>query len=342
MEQELALVKALGPLWQLRSDSKNDVTYPTLESALCDAGLSAKSRLIALRALRKYEPEPDRNARFLLIPFLNVFYDLLFDEAPTVNQVKDLLNILIIITGLLSGGASSLFSAVSFSDIQTAIYRFSAPWDASWSFCNNLSLDQIKQLVEPSMSRCLSIVKGDGSFTNRYAVDSSYTGSFAIYIIDEMPFNANMAFGSMTSAIFLSVMMYIFITNSEFEIAERDEEANMRINAAWWKYARWSIVIVVFLLSMGLFYFAAAYLALDYIKFPSRVVETYDNWDLRYDAATTSLVSSYNYGVALLALIILVVVGMSIGLHQKTKEINRLRVSFVPAPKSPPKKEMGL
>jgi len=327
---ELTLLETVGPLGQLRSDARNDVTYPTLESALSEAGLSAKTRLIVLRALRDFEPEPDKNSRLLQFPFLNVFYDLLFDEAPAINQVKDLLNVLIIITGLLSGGATALFSAVSFSDIQAAIYRFSAPWDVSWSFCSNLTSDQMNKLLEPSKSRCLSMMKDDGTFANRYAEygNGAFTGTWAIGIIEDMPFNTNMSFGCLTSAIFLAVLMYIFITNSEFDKPEFDQEGNLRINAAWWKYARMVIIMIVMLLFIGLYYFAFGYLGLDYIKFPSRKAEMYENFSSRPDAATTGLVSSTNFGYALYAFILTFWLIMSLGLKDKTREIIKLRKGF--------------
>jgi len=317
----------------------------TLDKALEECGLSAIVRLKMLKTLKgfdvanenkKLKSEVQRLFRvsdmsvqplFEWLPCFNLFYDMLFDECPTVGQVKDLVNIVIIITGLMLGSSTALYAAIDFSQMQSAIERFSNVGDISWSFCWDAAGDKLidlSNLLEPSKSRCASLIlneNGSGSSTtyvNRYATDSYWGGAAAVELIEQFGLCANCASGFLGCSLLLGLLIYLFTTNTSFALSSDVAKEDIRLVAAWWPYTKWVALTMVLTLFVGVIAWMRAYTTLLFIKFPSRLFEEYDFWYKRSDAFTTPILSAYNIAmifvgpIAAISLILL-----SLGLANK-------------------------
>ena len=53
-------------------------------------------------------------------PFVNYAYDLFFDEAPDVDNVKEMLNLFALITTLFIGGVYGLIGSVTYDELHVA------------------------------------------------------------------------------------------------------------------------------------------------------------------------------------------------------------------------------
>jgi len=291
----------------------------TLDKALEECGLSAIVRLKILKTLKEFDvanenkklkSEVQRLFRvsdmftqplFEWLPCANLFYDMLFDECPTVSQVKDLVNIVIIITGLMLGSSTALYAAIDFSQMQSAIERYSNEGGVSWSFCWDTAgnkLIDLSSLLEPSKSRCASLVlKENGNSTtyvNRYATDSYWGGAAAVALIEQFGLCANCASGFLGCSLLLGLLIYLFTTNTSFALSSDVSKEDSRLVAAWWPYTKWVALTMVVTLFVGVIAWMRAYTTLLYIKFPSRLFEEYDFWYKRADAFTTPVLSAYN------------------------------------------------
>ena len=324
-EGQLARLQEIANLSWIRKAARKDVLVTTVDSAFQEVGIGAGVRLRVLRLLLEYESEETvagrRGSWFVNnVPIVNIFWDLLFDQAPSVDQIKDLLNVIIIITAFSCGTAAGVYSATSFDEIQNAILRFSMPNDVSWSFCSKVK--DVSRLIEPSRSRCMAIVRPDGTFVNRYTIDNSWTGPYAIGLIDSFPYTANMAFGSLTTSLFLSFLMFLFITNTEW--GSSIPNGNASAFEAWWRWSRWIVAVIMGAFVLGFYYLTYAFLCVVFMKFPSSTIEQYDDWNSRSDNLSTSLRSAGLFGYVILIFIIVLLFNMSMGLREKSAALNSL------------------
>ena len=233
-------------------------------------------------------------------PILNTLYDLLFDEAPTVDQIKDLLQTLVLISGLVLGGSAGLFGAAGFSDMQDAIKRHSDPTDISWSFCSKSALTNY---VQPSLDRCQAVLNPDNSYPNNYASEkSTYGAGWALALIDGFSFYAVISIFSLALSSVFSVGCYLFITTTSFSLdgKQSDGAESVHLVQAWWLFVRWIILVSFVLWVLGTLATGWAYATLAYIKFPSLAIELSPYFWQHGSAATTGVAATSNYGIAAL------------------------------------------
>jgi len=234
-------------------------------------------------------------------PIVNTLYDLLFDEAPTVEQIKDLLQTLILISGLVLGASAGLFGASGFGDFQEALKRHSDPTDISWSFC---SKDSLVNYVEPSLERCTTVLNPDNTAPNNYAsAKSTYGASWALSLIDGYPFYAIVSLYSVALSCIFSVGTYLFITTTSFSLGTKKSEGpvveeSVHLVQAWWLFVRWIILTCFVLWVFGTLATGWAYATLAYIKFPNMVIEQSPYFWQKLSATSTGVAASSNFGIA--------------------------------------------
>ena len=233
-------------------------------------------------------------------PIVNTMYDLLFDEAPTVEQIKDLLQTLILISGLVLGASAGLFGASGFGDFQDALKRHSDPTDISWSFC---SKDSLVNYVEPSLERCTTVLNPDNSAPNNYASGkSTYGAGWALSLIDGYPFYAIVSLYSVALSCIFSVGTYLFITTTSFSLSSKSEglvgEESVHLVQAWWLFVRWIIFTCFAMWILGTLATGWAYATLAYIKFPNMAIELSPYFFRKIGSTTTGVAASSNFGIA--------------------------------------------
>ena len=353
-ERELAKITGIGGrvLTTLYEMCKDDKLIVSVDKALEECGMSsALSRLVLLKAFMdagaeeqdleksgsSVAAETSRLMRltdikvttfFEWFPVLNLFYDLFFDEIPSSSQIKELVNIIIIISGLLIGSATALYAAIDFEQMQTAIERYSNTEDVSWSLCFQNSAPD--GLIEPTKSRCasLSISGADGTGSgsiNRYATETYWLGPAAVNLIENFGFCSNCATGFLGASLLMALIIYLFTTNTSFAVSLNSADEDVRLVGAWWPYSRWVALSMILNLFAGVLFWMRAYVTLVLIKFPSRIMEEFSDWPKRPDATYTPYLSAYNFLFVVGPMGIIALLLMSLGLANKYRVQRLLR-----------------
>ena len=347
-ERELAKITGIGDetlLTTLFEMSKDEKLLYMVDKALEECGLtSALRRLVLLKALVDAgvaERENDSSSSvdtsrllhvsdlsfssfFEWFPVLNLFYDLFFDEVPSNSQIQNLVNIIIIISGLLIGSSTALYAAIDFDQLQTAIERYSNTQDVSWSLCFQNSAPD--GLIEPTKSRCASLTAADGTGSiNRYATETYWLGPAAVNLIENFGFCSNCATGFLGASLLMALIIYLFTTNTSFAVGDNSADEDFRLVGAWWPYSRWVALSMILNLFAGVLFWMRAYVTLVLIKFPSRIMEEFSDWPQRPDAVYTPYLSAYNFLFVVGPMGLVALLLMSLGLANKYRVRRLLR-----------------
>jgi len=311
-----------------------------VDSLLNEGGLKINDKVFSLHAFSR-SLFFERELKFVeYCPILNTLWDLLFDEAPTIEQIKDLLQTLVLISGLGLGASSGLFG-VDFGEMQEALKRHSDPEDVSWSFC---SKEVESRYVVPSSDRCSAIFNAGvldsqwthGHFnpsvnsTNNYAsVDNSYGAAWALTLIDSYPLYSVLSIYSLALSCIFSVGCYLFITTTSFSLTSKRSDGTAgdecaHLVQAWWVFVRWIVLVSFVLWVLGTLATGYAYGTLAYVKFPNFAVETDRYFWKKPALISTGIGSVANYGMVALALVIGLWSMFSLGLANKCRIKNFL------------------
>ena len=179
------------------------------------------------------------------MPYLNSTYDLIFDNTPTVDGVKDLLNLVGLIDALMLGIVFSIITAVDYDGNIHADIRFMTPSDDPERngyhefFLSNAQESRIREEL--------------GAPSARLALECSYGIAFLF------------------NSLVIILLMYLDVVNKNFEGSTPAK--TLKLMHAWWYAGR---VLMIF--AIGLCYFGcvnsiSALVPLVYINFPDYFVE---------------------------------------------------------------------
>jgi hypothetical protein len=173
------------------------------------------------------------------VPLVNLVYDLVFDEPPSVANVEKLLNVYGLVTALILASIQSIPGAVDVGELEEADRRYhEARLDGRcWYNEDNRNWDLY-----------------GGQFTHR------------------MFYRYNMATVLISAALFCTVLVYMCFTSHDFD---NDKPAFDR----WWYYARWPITGIFCCLLAGARSTYVAFLMLCEVKWPIKCMRTEDSMD---------------------------------------------------------------
>jgi hypothetical protein len=198
-------------------------------------------------------------------PVINFFYDLFFDDVPTVDNIKELLNLIGLIDALVLGISFSVITAVDFDGNIEADQRF-------MSHSNDTALNGYNELYE----------SGD-----HWRLNEAAKGAPSAHFAE----NNMRAITWLFSSLILVLVVYFDIVNKNFEGTTPSRSA--RLIKSWWDYGRLVIVVSGAAAFMGIVEAIAAAVPLIYINYPDYFVEKYGrmtyNTNYPYQMAETYL-----------------------------------------------------
>jgi hypothetical protein len=178
------------------------------------------------------------------VPLVNLVYDLLFDEPPSVTNVEKLLNVFGIVSALLLGSVMGLYGSVDVGELEEADERY-----------YNSRLE----------GRCK--YNAGGQYSEYYSV---FGGQYSF----RLAFYYNMAVVCISAALFCTVLMYMCFTAHDFD---NDKPAFDR----WWKYGRWPVAFIMTAMMVGCCETFLAFMTLGEIKWPVDCMKTEDSLDFK-------------------------------------------------------------
>mmetsp|Transcript_10211 Transcript_10211/g.16871 ORF Transcript_10211/g.16871 Transcript_10211/m.16871 type:complete len:410 (-) Transcript_10211:134-1363(-) len=177
------------------------------------------------------------------VPGINLFYDLLFDETPSPENIKDLLNLVGLVDALMISIVITYLTAVEYDEMIQLDERFMI-------------------LPEGNKTGYYDAYYTDGSGL-RFNSDAAPSTRFGIECANSMAF--------LFSSLCLTLMAYTDLVNKNFD--GETEAKTAELVHAWWKYARigifFSVIATVFgvCICMGFTTFCIS------TKFPDYYVE---------------------------------------------------------------------
>jgi hypothetical protein len=170
------------------------------------------------------------------IPFINLVYDLLFDAIPSMDGVKDTLNLLGLIDALVLGFSLSVLTSCDFYELTDADNRFMTREDDSLSGYHDL-------YDNPNLSGAII-----GSPSSQYAFNS-YTSIICLFV-----------------SLICVLVTYLDLSNKNFA-GRCQYEINLEFRV-WWLYSRYSILLGFGCLIAGVWYSASCILQVLLVKYP--------------------------------------------------------------------------
>lgn len=166
------------------------------------------------------------------IPLVNLIYDLLFDKAPTFEQVVSLCNLTGLIGALLLTMAVSVPTAFDYEEVVAHVDR---------------------------------VRNEEYEFSTNYDFDSAH------YIADRLLCSVVTAIVLNTGVVFISLLVYLFASNSDFGDSPGGQFREDRMDilmSVWWYWVKWPILLVILALvgATIAFYMGLYYLVV--MKFP--------------------------------------------------------------------------
>mmetsp|Transcript_2499 Transcript_2499/g.4540 ORF Transcript_2499/g.4540 Transcript_2499/m.4540 type:complete len:387 (-) Transcript_2499:102-1262(-) len=199
-------------------------------------------------------------------PFVNNLYDLFFDDVPSLDNIKELLNLIGLIDALMLGISFSVITAVDFGDNTDADARFMIPSD------DDSVVNGYNELYD----------SGD-----HWRLNSVERGAPSAHFAENNMLGIAWLFNSLV----LVLIAYFDIVNKKFEGSTPGRSA--RLLKEWWNYGRFVIVASGVFAFNGIVAAMAASVPLIYINFPDYYVEKHgrmtSNTNYPYEMAQTYL-----------------------------------------------------
>jgi hypothetical protein len=171
------------------------------------------------------------------IPFINLFYDLLFDVIPCMDGVKDTLNLLGLIDALILGFSLSVFTSCDYDELSASDERFMRA-EADGSLSGYYHLYHL-----PALSGVFI-----GSPSSQYAFQS-YTSIICQFV-----------------SLICVLVTYLDLSNKNFSgLSKYEVDSKFRV---WWMYARYSILLGFVCLIAGIWFSAASLFQVLIMKYP--------------------------------------------------------------------------
>jgi hypothetical protein len=173
-------------------------------------------------------------------PLVNLVYDLLFDEPPSVANVEKLLNVYGLVSALLLGSILGLQGSVSVEELEEADRRY-----------------QVAQLER----RCW--------YNEDYKDYDTFGGQYS----HRLAFFYNVATVCISATLFCTVLVFMCFTSHDFD---NDKPAFDR----WWTYGRWPVAFIFLAMMVGSSQTFNAFVTLGEIKWPfMQCMQTEDSLD---------------------------------------------------------------
>lgn len=236
-------------------------------------------------------------------PILNLLYDL-FDETPSVDAIKEYLNLIGLVDALMLGMAVTFITAASYQDL----------------------LDTDKRYLERP-----GVGENDGYY-------ELYKSSYGRTLFDDLPpsakfsYHCYLAVGSLASGLFMAVLTYVDLVNKNFSSTSRVREEELV--AAWWLYARYVCLIAFGLTLCGAIESIAITLDIVVMVFPDYYVEKHGDLKKIHARSPYSLAVVVIYGIWATFGIALVLLGLGTknrfyhSLPYENQEIRELQSVF--------------
>jgi hypothetical protein len=157
------------------------------------------------------------------VPVVNVFYDVFFDAPPTIDQLKELLNLIALVSSLIFSVIAGLLFSYSFDDYEQAIARFTVTDDDKYKGYGELG--KIWGANDP----------GHEGYADPYM--------FSIRaIIDATVF--------LTTSIVLVLVVYFALGCTSF--VGPDNELSVEMIYAWWMFVKIPVAAAIFFMIAGI------------------------------------------------------------------------------------------
>jgi len=150
------------------------------------------------------------------IPVLNVFYDLLFDDPPSLEQVNSIMSVFALMNGL-------------FITVTAAVMNIFGPEDAK------AARDKIEGWKTTGWAEKLKI-----------GVSSAPTHD----PLDDFKQMSTLGFATLAAAIMMLVVLYLGTTSIHFKGPAGEHDASVFMG--WWSVTRWLFLFMMLLTVIGL------------------------------------------------------------------------------------------
>lgn len=186
------------------------------------------------------------------VPVVNILYDVFFDVSPTVEQLRELLNILLMTDMLLLSCVIGLVFSYSYEDYAEHIERFASA-DGT-----------VGGVSERGYSRLMG----------RSAYDSANNDPW--HFLERFGQYYVITFTSLCSAVLIFVMQYLSLNGTSFHAA--DGTMSARQLEAYWRYAVFPCFLGTALSIIGAVYTPMTVYFLFVVVFPCKYVAANGKW----------------------------------------------------------------
>jgi hypothetical protein len=162
------------------------------------------------------------------MPVVNLVYDLLFDDPPSVANVEKLLNVYGLVTALLLGSILGLLGSVDVEELEEADRRYQ-----------------------------VAVEEGRCWYNEDYIDYRTFGGQYSF----RLAFNYTLATALISAALFCTVLVYMCFTSHDFD---NDKPAFDR----WWRWGRWPVVFIFIATMVGSALTFCAFAILGEVKWP--------------------------------------------------------------------------
>jgi hypothetical protein len=191
------------------------------------------------------EEKPPRSAWLIIcedIPGINLVFDMVFDQDPKPDGLKDILNLIGLIDALILGFTLSLLTCIDYDEVVDADNRF---------------LDPAAKDTPPGYAEYYD--------SNKWGDRSTPSASFSFYCYTSIL----LLFTSLISVL----LIYLDFANKDFD-------ANTKTHAKelfgdWWSYGKVTVFLCFLECVFGIFYATGSISYLLVIKYPDYYVENH-------------------------------------------------------------------
>lgn len=191
---------------------------------------------------------------FRYVPFVNLIYDI-FDEDPTLNSIKELLNLIGLVNALLIALSLTIMTAVDYETFEDAQIRFfnNATTDGEYNGYYEWRKEYNGQ------GRLRSDFNSLGALFVNNCVDSTmlFLGAFAI-----------------------ALLSYLDLVSKNFDA--ETERRSLKLVSKWWMFMKLPILVSVIMSFFGAFICASAMLPLIYANVPDIYIEEHGDISTNY------------------------------------------------------------
>jgi hypothetical protein len=192
------------------------------------------------------EENPSRSAWLIIcedIPGINLVFDMVFDEDPKPDGLKDILNLIGLVDALILGFTLSLLTCIGYDEVVDADNRF---------------LDPAAKNTPTGYAEYYD--------SNEWGVDRSPpSSSYSFYCYTSIL----LLFASLISVL----LIYLDYANKDFDAKTKTHAKELF--GDWWKYGKLAVFLCFLECVFGIFYAAGSLIFLLVIKYPDYYVENH-------------------------------------------------------------------